>query len=274
MITFLCNIVKGIILGAGAILPGISSGVLCVILGIYEKLITSVLGLIKDFKTNFKFLLPFFIGGLIGILIFGKFLNFVFIKYPMQSSFAFMGLILGTTPSLIKKTTQNSFKLHYILYTLVALLFSILLAKYEKNLALSGIAINYSAYYYILCGFLMSIGIIVPGISSTVILMLLGVYQIYLNAISFLDLTILFPLGIGIILGSIIWLKIIQYLLVKYNVQTFFCIIGFVFGSLLIMYPGFNLNYSGLISIALLFLCILISSYFEKKTWKKAKNSV
>ena len=68
---------KGIILGAGAILPGISSGVLCVILGIYEKLITSVLGLIKDFKTNFKFLLPFFIGGLIGILIFGKFLNFV-----------------------------------------------------------------------------------------------------------------------------------------------------------------------------------------------------
>lgn len=107
MVQFCKNIVKGVFLGAGAILPGISSGVLCVIFGIYENLVNSILGIFKDFKTNFKFLLPICIGGFIGIIFFGKSLKFLFLRYPMQANFAFMGLILGTSPFLVKNSNKR-----------------------------------------------------------------------------------------------------------------------------------------------------------------------
>lgn len=264
MFQFCKNIIQGIFLGAGAILPGISSGVLCVIFGIYEKLVDSILGVFKDFKTNFKFLLPLGIGGFIGILIFGKGLNFLFSCFPMQANFAFMGLILGTTPTLLKSSTQKGFKLHYLFYTLVTFVISIILLKYENSSSISYINMNYSTYYYVLCGFLMSVGIVVPGVSSTVILMMLGIYGIYLESISYLNLTVLIPMGIGLLIGSIIWLKIIQILLNKFNSQTFFSIIGFVLGSIFIMYPGFTMDINGFSSILLFFICIYISFSLEK----------
>lgn len=263
MLRFFSNVVKGVFIGAGAILPGISSGVLCVIFGIYEKLVNSILGIFKDFKTNFKFLFPLFIGGIIGIITFGKVLNFIFEKYPMQSSFGFMGLILGTTPSLIKKANSKGFKIHHLFYAIGTFLFSLILIRYETTSSISCINVNYSNYYYILCGFLMSIGIVVPGVSSTVILMLLGVYSIYLESISSLNLHILIPIGIGIAIGSILWLKIIQYLLAKFNTETFFGIIGFVFGSVLILYPGFTYDFNGIISIIIFAICLYISFKLE-----------
>ena len=106
---FIKNIFKGICIGAGAILPGISSGVLCVIFGIYDKLIESILGLFHNFKKNFLFLLPIGIGGIIGIILLGNVLKFFFHAYPMPTKYTFMGLILGSIPLLIKKihTHQN-----------------------------------------------------------------------------------------------------------------------------------------------------------------------
>lgn len=266
MLQFFTCVIKGIFLGAGAILPGISSGVLCVIFGIYEKIVNSILGIFKDFRTNFKFLFPLCIGGFVGVLTFGKSLNFLFAKYPMQSNFAFMGLILGTTPILIKNANKNGFKLHYLLYTIATFLFSVMLIKYENSSSLSCINVDYSVYYYMLCGFLMSIGIVVPGVSSTVILMILGIYTIYLESISYLNLSVLIPMGIGLAIGSIIWLKIIQYLLAKFNTQTFFAIIGFVFGSVLILYPGITFDLNGISSILIFIICTYISFSLEKKS--------
>ena len=268
MIKFCGNILKGILLGAGAILPGISSGVICVILGIYEKIVNSILNIFKDFKNNLKFLLPLAIGGFIGIFAFGNGLNYLFSRFPMQLNYAFIGLILGTTPTLFKNSTKNGFKLHYLLYTIITFIISIILINYKRTTSVSCLDIDFSALYYILCGLFMSIGIVVPGVSSTVILMILNVYEIYLNSISCLNLSVLIPLGIGLNLGSIFWLKIIQILLKKFNSQTFFAIIGFVFGSLVIMYPGFTLNYSGLISIILFLLGVFTSYYLEQKIQK------
>ena len=265
MLQFSKNVIKGIFLGAGAILPGISSGVLCVIFGIYEKLVNSILGIFKDFKNNFKFLFPLAIGGFVGILIFGKVLNFLFSRFPMQSNFAFMGLILGTTPTLLKNCSKNGFKLHYLFYTLITFIFSIILLKYENSSPISCINVNYSVYYYVLCGFLMSIGVVVPGVSSTIILMILGIYGIYLESISCLNLSILIPMGIGLVIGAIIWLKIIQILLKNFNSQTFFAIIGFVLGSVLIMYPGFTTDINGFSSILLFFICMFISFSLESR---------
>ena len=101
------NMIKGIFIGAGAIVPGVSSGVLCVIFGIYEKLLDSIIHFFKDIKSNIKFLLPIIIGVAIGVLIFSNFLNYFLINFPVQTKSIFIGLILGSVPSLIKESKKK-----------------------------------------------------------------------------------------------------------------------------------------------------------------------
>ena len=104
---FMKDCLKGIALGAGAILPGISSGVLCVIFGIYEKLLDAILNFFKDMKKNLKFLMPFVLGGVIGILLSSNLLLYFFQTYPIHTNSIFIGLILGTVPILIKEVNQK-----------------------------------------------------------------------------------------------------------------------------------------------------------------------
>lgn len=173
---FLIDYCKGILIGSGAILPGISSGVFCVILGIYEKLIDSVLNLFHDFKKNVIFLLPIGLGGITGILLVGKLLNFLFNEYPMPTKFCFIGLILGSIPVLFKQANQkNGFRLSHLIFLVIAFFIGFLSVKLETilpNLINLDLGEN-NFFYFILSGFLMSIGIVVPGVSSSVILMCL-----------------------------------------------------------------------------------------------------
>lgn len=85
---------KGIAIGAGAILPGISSGVICVIFGVYEKLLNAVLNFFKNIKENSKLLFPIVLGCIVGIVIFGNIIKSLFLSYPIQTKFTFIGLIL------------------------------------------------------------------------------------------------------------------------------------------------------------------------------------
>lgn len=264
---FIANYLKGILIGSGAILPGISSGVFCVIFGIYEKLVNSVLNLFSDFKKNFIFLLPIGLGGITGVLLVGKLLNFLFTTYPMPTKFCFIGLILGSIPILCKKANQGKgFRLHYSIFLLAAFLIGVLSIRLETilpELIHVDLSNNYF-FYLILAGFMMSIGIVVPGVSSSVILMTLGVYTTYLNAVANVDFSILVPMGIGVLIGSLLFLKVIQFLLERYFTQTFYMIIGFVLGSILILYPGICFNLEGIISLLLFAFGFWIGLKFEK----------
>ena len=91
---FISNLIKGIVIGAGAILPGISSGVICVIFGVYEKLLNSILNFFKNIKENFKLLFPIALGAIFGIVLFGNILKVLFYSYPIQTKFTFIGLII------------------------------------------------------------------------------------------------------------------------------------------------------------------------------------
>ncbi len=174
--SFFINYMKGILIGSGAILPGISSGVFCVIFGIYEKLINSILNLFHDFKKNMFFLLPIGLGGITGILLVGKLLNFLFNEYPMPTKFCFIGLILGSIPILFKQANhKNGFRLHYLIFLFIAFFIGVLSIKLETILP-EFISLDLGEnnfLYFVLSGFLMSIGIVVPGVSSSVILMCL-----------------------------------------------------------------------------------------------------
>ncbi|MCI8383666.1 MAG: DUF368 domain-containing protein [Clostridia bacterium] len=154
---FLSNCLKGVAIGSGAILPGISSGVFCVIFGIYEKLLDSILNFFSDTKNNFKFLFPLLVGGILGMILFGNILNYCFFEFPIQTKSIFIGLILGSIPALFKDVhSKYETKFSYWFFFLLALLLGISCIFLEHTLTIQTFE-QVSFFYLILCGFLMSV---------------------------------------------------------------------------------------------------------------------
>ena len=266
------NIIKGIFIGAGAIVPGVSSGVLCVIFGIYEKLLDAVLNFFKDIKQNIKFLFPIALGVGIGVLLFSNMLNYFLYEFPIQTKSIFIGLIIGTIPSLIKEVNEKEkFKPQNVIFLFIALAIGIITVVLENRMHTITNLDNISIMYLVMCGAIMSVGIVVPGVSSTIILMLLGVYSVYLQSVANLYLPVLIPLGIGLILGSIIVMKLTKKLLEKYYAQTFYSIIGFTIGSIFVLLP----QGMSLLEIILCVLCIILGVYVSHipESIKNFRNS-
>lgn len=257
------NILIGILIGACAILPGISSGILLCCFGLYEKLINAILYFFKDIKNNLKLLLPIGIGVLIGIFLFGSILKIVFNKFYMETSFAFIGLILGSIKLVVQQSNVGKITLLHLICMFVAFSFSIYLIEL-KNIFIINFFDTNSFSNFILVGILMSAGIVIPGISKTVILMVLGLYEIYLSAISTINLSILFPIGIGIILGGFLFLFLIHLLFKIAKSYTYFAIIGFIFSSIFVIYPGFTFDIHGIISVFLLVISFITTLTLSK----------
>lgn len=265
----LYNFIKGIFIGSGAILPGISSGVICMVLGLYEKLLNSILSFFKDIKGNFKFLFPIISGAIIGIILFSNLISYCFNIIPCQTKSLFIGLLLGSiyilaTSNISNKSYKNN-KSQYISFFICFLIgLGLIYLENILNINTEYTPNEFSNLFLILSGFFMSIGIVIPGVSSTIILMLLGVYPTYLSALSIVNMNVLLPMMIGAGIGSIIFMKLIQKLLNKYHFQTIFGIIGFSLGSILILYPGYSFNLESLISIILLVLGFIIGKNIKE----------
>lgn len=228
--------------------------------GLYEKLVNSILNFFKDIKKNFTFLFPICLGVFVGVFLFGNLLKVLFNKYYMPTSFAFIGLILGSIPLVIKQANVKKVTTLHILCMFVTFSLSLYLVALEGNVTT---ALNFNSYsYLILSGAITSAGIVIPGVSKTVILMLLGIYEIYISAIASLNLSILIPIGIGFAIGGIIFLVLINFLFKIAKSYTYFAIIGFVLGSVFVIYPGFNFNAQGIVSITLLIISFIVGIKF------------
>lgn len=234
-----------------------------VLFGLYEKLVNSVLNFFKDIKKNFAFLFPICLGVFVGVFLFGNILKFLFDKYYMPTSFAFIGLILGSIPLVIKQSDINKVSFIHILCMIVTLSFSLYLVALEGNIT-NTLTFN-SNSFLIIAGIITSAGIVIPGVSKTVILMLLGIYEIYISAIASLNLSVLFPIGIGFVIGGFLFLILINFLFKIAKSYTYFAIVGFVLGSIFVIYPGFVFNLEGFISIVLFLFCFIISIKLSKK---------
>lgn len=251
---FVLDFSKGILIGAGCILPGISSGVLCVVFGIYEKLLDSILNFFTDIRKNFKFLFPIAFGGVVGMVIFSKILQYLLYEFPMQTKSIFIGLILGGVVLLFKEISKKEkFRIKNLFYLVIALIIGIMMVYFENKIGTESVE-NVSYMYLIFSGFLMSIGIVVPGVSSTIILMLLGIYSLYLSSVSSIYLYVLIPMLIGVFLGCLFFMKIIKYLLDKFYVQTMFSIIGFTIGSIFVLLPDVH----SIVEVFIVILCTFL----------------
>lgn len=252
------NFLLGFLIGAGSILPGVSSGAFCVAFGLYEQLIYSILHFFKDAKKNLNFLIPICLGAFLGIFLFSNFLEILFNTYYIQSSYVFIGLILGTLPTIFRQCNfaKNKFT------NTIAFIFSFLLGIYliflENNFTIVTSS-NISFSFLVLAGIIMSAGIVIPGVSKTVILMLLGIYPTYLSAISNLNLNFLFPIGIGLIIGSLLYINLIKFLFEHFKSCTYSVILGFVLSSTFILFPGFSLSSPYIIGLLLFIVSGFIS---------------
>lgn len=277
------KLLVGFIIGGGLILPGVSGGVIAVILDVYDKIIKAVSHFFDDWKKNLIFLFPIVLGIILGIFIFGNVLAFVFDKYPREAKFIFIGLIIGGLPLLFHKITTEGTKTFNIKAFIIALIIAFVLFILGNNASYTklseNIDSNFTSYLILfLAGIIYVSGKIIPGISGSFLLMLIGMYEYVLNVIaSFFNLTLveylhLIPFFLGIIFGGFLLVKIIEYLLNEYYNISYSAILGFIIGSLPALYPGLSLNINGLINIILLVLAFLIAYTFSTKKIKNIKE--
>lgn len=232
--SYLFKILKGALVGLGAVLPGISGGVLCVVFGIYKTVMEFLASPFKRFKTHFPKLLPYGIGLIIGFLGIAKVLAFLLDKYPAPSVCVFIGLIVGMLPSLFREAGEKGrTKGSYVaLVIAMVVIFALLISL--KVLSVS-IAPNF--VWYLFCGFCLALSVIAPGMSFSTLLMPLGLYQPFVDGISSFDLGVLIPAGIGALLTVILFAKAVNMLFEKQYSIAFHAIVGVVIAATVMIIP-------------------------------------
>lgn len=258
------NIYRGLIIGASNVVPGISGGTLALLLGIYDRLILSINNLFsRKWKQQLTFLIPLGIGMVIATFLFSNWIKWLFENYPDPTQFAFIGLIIGILPLLIKESgVKQNFKIkHFILlFISVVVAASFEFFKGDEGFIIAEIDLR-TYMLLLLAGFIASTAMILPGISGSLILLMMGVYGTIINAVTQLQLDILIVVAIGIGLGIITMSKLISYMLNQYPVTTYALIIGLVIGSIVVIFPGWPVGGSELILSGLALLLGLVLAY-------------
>ena len=236
---FLFKLLQGILIGLGAVLPGISGGVLCVVFGVYAPIMALLSNPFRAFKKYALTLLPIVIGMGIGFLGVSKALGILLKAYPDASVCLFVGLIIGMLPSLFREARSKGsveIKDYAAMAIAFVVVFSLLLLLNEFSVRITP---NFG--WYLFCGFCLALSVIAPGMSFSTLLMPLGLYTPFVEGIGNIDFSILVPGGIGALLTVILLAKGMNYLLQKHHSTVSHLIIGIIIAATLpiIPYAGF-----------------------------------
>lgn len=234
------NFFKGMAAGIAMLIPGVSGGTMAIILGIYDELIHSVSTFFKDWKKNFIFLLIVGLGGLSGVLLFSRLMESAMNSFPYVMKFLFMGVIIGGLPVLYHKSSDSGrLDLKSLVFFVIG--FAIVLVMSFEPEATTNMATSNGVLSYIflfIAGIISAVALVLPGISGSYMLLILGLYNLTLNSINTMNIPFLIPLGLGIAVGTFGTAKLIEKCLNEYPKQTYMLIIGFVVGSLVEVFPG------------------------------------
>lgn len=302
---FLEHIIIGIIIGIANIVPGVSAGTMFVILGIFKKLIDQVGLCLDEVKTMIKnitkfkeknggiravgimfknifmsqktFLIPIAIGMIFAIYFVAKLFSILNPEQILYRNYIFLGLILGGIPALFKELKKgtdiaNIKKRKISIYIFMLIGFAMMFALYL--LKVNGIGLRKVGYEELsvtmalplfLVGAVAAASMVIPGISGSMVVLILGYYELMTVSISKLNMIFIIPFAIGILVGIMAILKLIKYLLDKHYTRTYSCIVGFVVGSLLIVFPGLPVGVMGyIITIVCIAIGIMLSYMVEK----------
>jgi len=267
MISWIARMLKGMIIALGFILPGVSGGVLAAILGIYERMIRFLAHIKENFIENVLYFTPVAIGMVLGIAAFSYPVNLLLDNYKIIVLWGFAGAIIGTIPSLIKESVKESDRdrADTVTFWLSFILSGIFL--YSLNGMVGTLPANFLSF--VLAGALIALGILIPGLSPSNLLLILGLYTPMLTGFKRLDLFGTFlPIGIGGALALILFSKAMDYILKHYHSRVYHFIIGIVLSStLLIVLPqsgnSESISYAG-VSI---FTLVLAAFFFGLGIW-------
>lgn len=253
--------IKGMLIGVGNIIPGVSGGTVAVMAGVYDELIGAITLKWKVLKKNLQFLILLGLGMAVGIFAFSGVLSYLFENFPMPTSFAFMGLIIGSLPDIAKRAAKSGYAPRYLLPMGIAIGVMAIIAFVKPDSAAMKIgALSVSNFFLLFfAGLIAAVSMIVPGISGSFVLLVIGLYEPILHAVAKLNIPLLIPVVLGAAVGILGGAKVIDYLLHHYTRATYFAILGLVAGSLLVLYPGFTVNLNGIISLLCLVLAALVS---------------
>ena len=245
---YLKEILRGIFIGVANIIPGVSGGTIALSMGVYEKIIGAVNNIKNDFKESIKTLLPYGIGAVLGIICLSFIIEFCLENYKIPTLFAFIGLIIGGLPAIYKRVRGEKFKpTHLISFVLLASLIivpTIITSNLTDTVRVVEFGIG-SIVTMLLMGFIAAASLVVPGVSGSMMLMMLGYYETILESVNtcvkaalsfdfatmFSQFGILVPFGVGVLSGILIAAKIIEKSLKRYPNATMWGIIALVVTS-------------------------------------------
>lgn len=264
---FLC----GLVFGIANVIPGVSGGTMLVIFGVFDRLTEAISGIKKIFS-NIAFLITFALGAGGGILLSAKVIGSMFETYAVQTNMFFIGLILGGIPLVVKLgTAEKKAKPLCLLPFVISMAIVIGLTVLEKLDVFSMTAENVTGFdvifslKLILCAAIAAVTMIIPGISGSFMMMLLGVYETIIGALNDWNFYVIIPFAVGAIIGIIFGAKLISILLKKNKLMVYSAIMGMVVGSVYAILPeGFGLNLQTGYGFAFLLIGVLASVLVEK----------
>ena len=261
------NLYRGFFMGISDLIPGVSGGTIAFILGIYDELLASISGFFsRNWKKHIGFLLPLGIGIGATLLLFSRVIEYLLKNHPAPTQFFFMGLVIGVLPFITKQAgVKRNFKWkHFIVILLVgAALASLAFIKPQDTAVITSLTAS-NAIGLFFAGWAGSMAMLLPGISGSFILLILGVYSTAIGALSNFNLPIIAVIGAGVIVGFIVSSKAISYLLKHFTYITFAVIIGLIVGSLFVIYPGIPESGTPFVmSVIAFFTGIIVANMFS-----------
>lgn len=241
-------VVKGFIMGIANIIPGVSGGTLALILGIYEEFIGAISHFFSNLKKNIAFLIPIAIGMVLAIVSLSNVIDYSYKHFPIPTCLFFVGLVLGGIPLLVNKVKgkkEVSKVSSYIIFLLTFLLVIFMACSdliFKEGLKVSFVNINLTGYLLLfLVGVVAAATMVIPGVSGSLVLMLLGYYYPVIAVIKELtkfknlgqNIIIVGVFGIGVLIGIVLISKLIEFLFKKYETKTYFGVLGFIVASVI-----------------------------------------
>ena len=247
--SWIIRLIKGVVIALGFILPGVSGGVLAAILGIYERMLSFLAHIRRNFKADFLYFLPVGIGGILGIGLLSRPLEFLLAHYQVIVLWGFAGAIVGSLPALWQEAESRSKRDKVDWTWLIGTFVISLIILYTLPYIFGTLPANFATF--ILAGALIALGVLVPGLSPSNLLLILGLYSPMLTGFKNFDLVNVFlPIAIGGILAMLLFAKSMEHLLEHHHSRVFHFILGIVAAStVLILVPNHqsaeSISYAG-----------------------------
>jgi putative membrane protein len=248
---FLLLLIQGAIVGIGAILPGVSGGVLCVVFGMYEPMMELLTSPKQSFKKHYKIFAPFALGWLVGFVLLAKFVGVFLESHTDIALMLFYGLILGTIPELMKKSQDSDEKMSW---TPMVVSLAVSFFIFHLFTILDAIQVELNVFSYLFCGFLWGLSLIIPGLSSSSILLFLGIEQSMLEGVGNLDLSVIIPYLLGIVITVLLLARLVNMLFKKHYALISRIMLGFIISSALVILPK---KFDSLVTFAISMVCFV-----------------